>query len=162
MSGSVLRQGPSSAISLPGAADGGSTPTGSFRDSRPVPTIPDHEPLKCIGRGSYGEVWLARNIMGVYRAVKVVYHSTFDSERPYDREFEGLKKFEPVSRTHESQLAILHVGRNDRDGYFYHVMELADDANAEYGVQSAECGKPEPGVESLDGESRKQKPDKAL
>src|SRR6266702_4306553 len=135
---SVLRQGQTSAISLPGAADGGSTPTGSFQASRPIPTIPDHELLKCIGRGSYGEVWLARNIMGAFRAVKVVYRSTFDSDRPYDREFEGLQKFEPVSRTHESQLAILHVGRNDREAYFYHVMELADDASAECGVQSAE------------------------
>ena len=32
--------------------------------------IPDHELLRCIGRGSYGEVWLARNMMGTYRAVK--------------------------------------------------------------------------------------------
>ncbi len=116
MSEPVLRQGLPSAISPLGAADGGSTPTGSFPTPRPLPTVPDHELLKCIGRGSYGEVWLARNIMGAYRAVKVVYRSTFDSERPYDREFEGLQKFEPVSRTHESQLAILHVGRNDRDG----------------------------------------------
>ena len=34
--------------------------------------IPDHQLLRCIGRGSYGEVWLARNTMGTYRAVKVV------------------------------------------------------------------------------------------
>jgi Tfp pilus assembly protein PilF len=94
---------------------------------RPPPAIPDHELLRCIGRGSYGEVWLARNIMGAYRAVKIVYRATFDSDRPYEREFKGLQKFEPVSRTHESQVAVLHVGRNDRDGYFFHVMELADD-----------------------------------
>jgi serine/threonine protein kinase len=94
---------------------------------RPPPAIPDHELLRCIGRGSYGEVWLARNIMGTYRAVKIVYRATFDSDRPYEREFKGLQKFEPVSRTHESQVAVLHVGRNDRDGYFFHVMELADD-----------------------------------
>jgi hypothetical protein len=34
--------------------------------------IPDHELLRVIGRGSYGEVWLARNIMGTYRAVKII------------------------------------------------------------------------------------------
>ena len=45
----------------------------------------------------------------------------------YEREFKGLQKFEPVSRTHESQVAVLHIGRNDQEGYFYHVMELADD-----------------------------------
>ena len=29
-----------------------------------LPQIPDHELLRRIGRGSYGEVWLARNVMG--------------------------------------------------------------------------------------------------
>ena len=59
--------------------------------------------------------------------MKIVYRATFDADRPYEREFEGLKKFEPVSRTHESQVSLLHVGRNDNQGYFYHIMELADD-----------------------------------
>jgi TolB-like protein len=93
----------------------------------PPPAIPDHELVRRIGAGAYGEVWLARNTLGAYRAVKVVYRSDFDSDRPYDREFEGIRKAEPVSRTHESQADILHVGRGE--GYFYYVMELADDAS---------------------------------
>lgn len=92
-----------------------------------IPGIPDHELLKQIGRGSYGQVWLARNVMGAYRAVKVVYRKDFEHDRPYDREFEGIQKFEPISRTHESQVDILHVGRNEQAAYFYYVMELADD-----------------------------------
>src|SRR5437016_3620451 len=68
--------------------------------------------------------------MGTHRAVKVVYRTTFDHDRPFEREFEGIQKFEPISRMHESQVDILHVGRNEKDGYFYYVMELADDANA--------------------------------
>src|ERR1044071_8824283 len=102
----------------------------SPRTDRPSPTlprpqVPDHELLGCIGRGSYGEVWLGRNIMGTYRAVKVVYRCSFDHDRPFEREFEGIRRFEPVSRTHESQLNLLHMGR--ADGYFYYVMELGDD-----------------------------------
>lgn len=93
------------------------------------PEIPDHELLRCIGYGSYGQVWLARNVMGVYRAAKVVYRKTFESEKPYEREFQGIQKFEPISRGHESQVDILHIGRNDEGGYFYYVMELADDEN---------------------------------
>src|SRR5438477_11136135 len=92
------------------------------------PRIPDHELLRCIGRGAYGEVWLARSVLGEYRAVKVVYRKNFEHERPYEREFEGIQKFEPISRTDESQVDVLHVGRDDQAGYFYYVMELADDA----------------------------------
>ena len=59
------------------------------------PEIPDHELLHRIGGGSYGEVWLARNVMGTYRAVKIIYRRAFEHERPFDREFDGIRKFEP-------------------------------------------------------------------
>jgi len=81
-----------------------------------------------IGIGSYGEVWLARNALGSFRAVKVVYRKSFDQDKPYEREFEGLKKFEPISHARESQVDIFHVGRNDEAGFFYYIMELADPA----------------------------------
>src|SRR5437870_12670510 len=96
--------------------------------SAPPPQIPDHELLRRVGEGAYGEVWLAKNVMGTYRAVKIVYRSSFSDDRPYEREFAGIKRFEPISRAHASQVDILHVGRNDAAGYFYYVMELADDA----------------------------------
>ena len=44
--------------------------------ARPPPNISDHELLRCIGRGSYGDVWLARTVMGEYRAVKIVYRQS--------------------------------------------------------------------------------------
>ena len=91
-----------------------------------LPTIPDHTLLRPIGRGAYGEVWLARNVMGVLRAVKVVERKQFDSDRPYEREFAGIQRFEPVSRSADGLVHVLHVGRNDAEGYFYYVMELAD------------------------------------
>jgi WD40 repeat protein/serine/threonine protein kinase len=105
------------------------------------PSIPDHTLLRRIGKGSYGEVWLAHNVMGTPRAVKVVYRHAFDSDRPYEREFAGIRRFEPVSRSHPSQLNVLHVGRDDNEGYFYYVMELADDVGKmrkeEGGVQDS-------------------------
>jgi serine/threonine protein kinase/Tfp pilus assembly protein PilF len=98
-------------------------------DEAPAPLhVPDHELVRRIGIGSYGEVWLARNVVGTWRAVKVVRRARFDSDRPYEREFNGIQKFEPISRSHSSQVDILHLGRNDSAGYFYYVMELADDA----------------------------------
>jgi serine/threonine protein kinase len=92
-----------------------------------IPQVPDHEILRRIGRGSYGEVWLARNLAGSFRAIKIARQDSFESGRPYAREFEGLKKFEPVSRGHPGLVGILHIGRNERAGSFYCVMEPADD-----------------------------------
>ncbi len=89
--------------------------------------IPDHDLIRQIGAGSYGEVWLVRNVLGSYRAAKFVERSAFPEARPFEREFGGVKKFEPVSRTHPNFVNILHVGRNESRGYFYCVMELADD-----------------------------------
>jgi len=97
---------------------------------RPPPRIPDHELLRRIGRGSYGEVWLARTALGAHRAVKIVYRGDFEEARPYEREYSGIRRFEPVSRSHEGLVDVLHVGRNDEEGYFYYVMELADPVNA--------------------------------
>lgn len=92
-----------------------------------APTIPDHELIRIIGRGAYGEVWLARNLMGTWRAIKVVRRQDFDNERPFEREFHGIRKFEPVSRTHEGMVDILQVGVSPDGRLFYCVMELADD-----------------------------------
>src|SRR5205809_3955838 len=66
----------------------------SAQPNTALPQIPDHKLLRCIGRGAYGEVWLACSIMGTYRAVKVVRRKSFDTDRPFEREFAGIQKFE--------------------------------------------------------------------
>src|SRR6266496_6414623 len=122
--------GPSGASGTAAPASPSSTPPG----------ISEYELLRRIGGGSYGEVWLARNAVGTLRAIKVVYRKTFDTDRPYDREFSGIKKFEPISRSHEGLIDVLHVGRSDEAGCFYYVMELADDARAN---PNDECPNPQ-------------------
>src|SRR5881409_3370034 len=106
--------------------------------SAQIPTIPDHKLLRVIGRGAYGEIWLARTVTGAFRAVKVVYRSTFESERAFLREFEGMSAFEPISRAHAGFINIQHVGRTA--GYLYYSMELADDhlAGRRIDIQSYE------------------------
>src|SRR5690349_6970685 len=93
--------------------------------SAQVPIVPDHELLRVIGRGAYGEIWMARTVTGGLRAVKIVYRSTFESERAFLREFEGMSAFEPISREHAGFVDILHVGRTGE--HLYYSMELADD-----------------------------------
>src|SRR5438552_12608423 len=101
------------------------------------PALPDHDLLHVIGRGAYGEVWLARHTrLGTLRAIKIIRRDHFGDARPFQREFDGIRRYEPISRSHPNLVSILHVG--GRDECFYYVVELADDANAECRVRSAE------------------------
>ncbi|MCC7377669.1 MAG: protein kinase [Verrucomicrobiales bacterium] len=101
------------------------------------PVIPDYELLKPIGRGSYGEVWLARSVTGVFRVIKIVRRDRFEDERPFLRELEGISRYQAAVSGRPRQLALLHVGRNDAAGYFYYVMEPADDAEAGSSIDPA-------------------------
>src|ERR1051325_6047192 len=100
MNKSAARASPLVEAGSAGAA-GSTSNTPAVQPSIAPPVIPNHELLRLIGRGSYGEVWLARSKLGTLRAVKVVYRATFKDSRPFEREFKGIQKFEPISRSHE-------------------------------------------------------------
>jgi len=111
------------------ATSGPVTSTGSQdSDLKPQspPIVPDHDLLEIIGRGSYGEVWLGRNAIGTLRAAKIVHRQSFQRAEHFEREFKGLLRFEPVSRSHDGLVDVLQIGRRDDAGYFYYLMELAD------------------------------------
>jgi CHASE2 domain-containing sensor protein len=78
--------------------------------------IPDHTLIRCIGQGAYGQVWVARNEIGIYHAVKVVYRNRFGTDEPYERALRGIRKFMPISRSHEGFVHILHIGKNEKRG----------------------------------------------
>jgi serine/threonine protein kinase len=99
------------------------------QDAERPALIPDHTLLQVIGVGAYGEVWLAHNVVGTLRAVKIVRRDRHTSAESFEREFKGLQKFEPVSRTHEGLVDILTLGLLPDGAGFYYVMELADDSN---------------------------------
>jgi serine/threonine protein kinase len=91
---------------------------------------PQYEVLRLIGRGAYGEVYLARDPAGTYCALKVVSRESFEEDRPFEREYEGLRKFQVVSNSYESQVKIFSVGRQQEPKQFFYAMELADDQDS--------------------------------
>ncbi|HXJ59536.1 MAG TPA: serine/threonine-protein kinase [Verrucomicrobiae bacterium] len=92
-----------------------------------LPLVADHTLLRRVGSGAYGEVWVARNAVGILHAVKVIHRRVFESSDPFEREFRGITRFMPISRSHPGFVHVLQVGPEEVSDYFYYVMELADD-----------------------------------
>ncbi|HEY3763092.1 MAG TPA: CHASE2 domain-containing protein [Verrucomicrobiae bacterium] len=78
-----------------------------------------------FGAGAYGNVWLAKADDGQWRAVKIIYLKKFDNASPYEREYNGVSRYKPVSDKHAGLLRVDLVS-DKLDGYFYYVMELGD------------------------------------
>jgi CHASE2 domain-containing sensor protein len=91
-----------------------------------LPEVPGYELFNPpFGEGAYGKVWLARTASGQWRALKMVYLAKFEDADPYEREFNGISKYKPVSDQHPGLLRVDFVSEK-LDGYFYYVMELGD------------------------------------
>lgn len=93
----------------------------------PIPETPGFELFQPpFGKGAYGNVWLAKNAAGQWRAVKVIYLKHFNGDTaPYEREFNGVTRYKPVSDQHPGLLRVDYVSKKS-DGYFFYAMELGD------------------------------------
>jgi len=99
-----------------------------------LPDTPDYELFDPpFGEGGFGKVWLARNAIGQWQALKAVYQSKFgQATGPYEAEFKGIERYKPVSEKHPGLLRIDFVSRMKPEGYFYYVMELGDGQTADW------------------------------
>jgi CHASE2 domain-containing sensor protein len=93
-----------------------------------LPQTPGYELTPpAFGKGAYGRVWLARDRSGRWRALKAVYLANFGGDvGPYEREFNGIKRYQALSGKHPGLLQVEFVSAKLTAGYFYYVMELGD------------------------------------
>ena len=98
-----------------------------------APNIPDFELIRAIGRGGFGQVWLARNrATGLLRAVKVISRSSVGAVDPAGREVVSITRLEAIRhRHHPNLLDIQHVGQTD--DYVFFVTDLADNVSEQGG-----------------------------
>jgi len=82
---------------------------------------------------------IVRARFGTMRAVKVVYRAHFEEDRPYEREFNGIVHYEPISRTHEGLIQVLQVGQGEVGAAKRNVQPFARDLeNAQHAAFSIE------------------------
>jgi serine/threonine protein kinase len=87
--------------------------------------IPDYVPVSVCGRGAYGVVWMVRDKVGVYRALKIIDVDRLARLGVECREKSALEAYCKLVRRHRHLIQVFHVG--SAADCLYYTMELADD-----------------------------------
>ena len=91
------------------------------------PKIPDYDLIKLIGEGGFGQIWMGKDALGLYRAIKIIRYDDSKSLESYQAEHNGIRHYAPYSRKYDGLIDIHHVGIREEEGFYYYVMDLADD-----------------------------------
>ncbi len=90
-------------------------------DSAPAPprSFENYKLLCSCGRGAFGEVFMAEDLVGRLVALKILPNSPAG-----ERELDGLRHYRRIAEEHPNLVRIFHIGSTGRE--FYYTMELAD------------------------------------
>ncbi len=81
--------------------------------------VPDYQLIAKCGRGSFGDVYVARGLSGSLVALKVIEKNNYS-----EKEFNGLKYY--CSRCSNSPFLVKIYHTGETESFFYYTMELAD------------------------------------
>ena len=124
----------SSTLPKPGEAKVTDASQLGFSSVKPQVAVPNYQLLRCVGRGGFGEVWLARNVVTEdYHAVKVLAEHC-------SLEVEGVRRYTEQVKSLAGLVPIKEVGKTDRG--FYYVMPLADDVKGGAAIRSLDRYEP--------------------
>lgn len=90
-----------------------------------TPSTPDYELISVCGEGAFGNVWIVRDRVGAYRAMKVIELDRLTGLGVSEREIKALGTYCRHVPNHPNLVQIFHIGGNDE--MLYYTMELADD-----------------------------------
>lgn len=114
------------------------TATGSISKNglptTPPIEVPNHELLRCLAAGGFGQVWIARStVTGHYRACKLI---------PADKavELDGLRHLKQKVPHHQNLFPIEDVGH--AGDWIYALMPLASPASSDLAVQDTQTYEP--------------------
>ncbi len=109
------------------------TSQSSTTNGRTPPEVPGFDLIRPIGKGGFGEVWLAVNQMTrQLRAVKVISTARSGTIDPAGREITSIICLEAnLRRQHTNLVSIHHIGQCA--GHIFFVMDLADNVTGEPG-----------------------------
>lgn len=124
----------SSTLPKPGEAKVTDASQLGFSSVKPQVAVPNYQLLRCVGRGGFGEVWLARNVVTEdYHAVKVLAEHC-------SLEVEGVRRYTEQVKSLAGLVPIKEVGKTDRG--FYYVMPLADDVKGGAAIRALDRYEP--------------------
>ena len=96
-------------------------------------TVPDYQLIAKCGRGSYGDVYVARSLSGSLVALKIIEKNSYSA-----KEFNGLKYYCSRCANSPYLIKIFHTG--EMESFFYYTMELADNLGSNDNYVSATLG----------------------
>lgn len=105
----------------------GSTTEAWPADDGSRPEIPGYDLIRMIGKGGFGEVWMAENrTIGGLVAVKVI------PRKSGEREIKSISLVKEVARFHHPNLlGIDHVDKLPKPWILFYTMDLADDVSGD-------------------------------